>query len=54
MTESFSDEKWNTFENSGRVSDYLAYKGIGTKKISVPKGEQTGAENNRGNSGPCQ
>lgn len=30
MTEDFSRDRWNVFENSGRVADYLYYKGIGT------------------------
>ena len=28
MTEDFSRDRWNVFENSGRVADYLYYKGI--------------------------
>lgn len=53
MTESFFDERWNIFENSGRVSDYLVYKGVGSKNISSPKGELFSADNDRGNGGPC-
>lgn len=53
MTETFTDERWNTFESSGRVSDYLAYKGIGSKSISSPKGEMSHADNNGGNGSSC-
>lgn len=49
MTEDFSENRWNIFENSGRVSDYLYYKGIGVKSISSLKGELTDAHNNGGN-----
>ncbi|MGN0642333.1 MAG: hypothetical protein ACI4JJ_04235 [Huintestinicola sp.] len=48
MTEVYTDEKWNTFENTGRVSDYLAYKGIGVKSFSEVKGELADADDNRG------
>lgn len=27
------DEKWNTFYNSGKISDYLSYKGIENRKV---------------------
>ncbi|MDE6592105.1 MAG: hypothetical protein K2K57_03465 [Oscillospiraceae bacterium] len=36
MTDTFSLDRWSVFENSGRVSDYLYYKGIGVQKISRP------------------
>lgn len=28
-----ADEKWNTFYNSGKISDYLKYKGIDDGKV---------------------
>ncbi|MGN0665714.1 MAG: hypothetical protein ACI4KF_04225 [Huintestinicola sp.] len=46
MTETYTDDKWNTFESSGRISDYLAYKGVGTKGVSDLKGECANADNN--------
>lgn len=48
MTEKFSDDRWNTFENSGRVEDYLYFKGIGGKKLPTSKGECGCADNNGG------
>lgn len=48
MTETFSDDRWNAFESSGRVSDYLFYKGIGVKSISSVKGESVNAHDNGG------
>ncbi len=50
MTETFTEDRWNIFENSGRVADYLYYKGIGSKSISSLKGERSHAENNGGSS----
>lgn len=49
MTETFTEDKWKMFESSGRVSDYLYYKGIGVTSISAVKGEKTDADYNRGN-----
>ncbi|MCM1577759.1 MAG: hypothetical protein NC078_03020 [Ruminococcus sp.] len=46
MTDTFSLDRWSVFENSGRVSDYLYYKGIGVKKISKPMEAAAIAENN--------
>lgn len=51
MTDSFTEERWRTFENSGRISDYLFYKGIGVKTISSLKGERSDADNNDRRSG---
>lgn len=48
MTDTFTENRWNAFENSGRVSDYLYYKGIGVKSISSLKGELSDAHDNRG------
>ncbi len=31
MKESF--DKWNKFYNSGKISDYLSYKGIENRKV---------------------
>lgn len=38
MTENF-EGSWEKFEHSGRVSDYLEYKGINYKSCSGIKGE---------------
>lgn len=40
MIEADAENKWRCFETSGRVTDYLAYKGITTKTFSNIKGEQ--------------
>ncbi|MCM1328328.1 MAG: hypothetical protein NC253_02710 [Ruminococcus sp.] len=45
MIESYTENKWNKFELSGRVTDYLEYKGIPTKNFSNIKGEHTNADN---------
>jgi len=37
MTEDFSRDRWNVFENSGRVADYLYYKGIGSRELPVSR-----------------
>jgi hypothetical protein len=34
MTETFGDSKWNTFETTGKVADYLQYKGINSKNFT--------------------
>lgn len=34
MIDSYNDNKWNKFELSGRVSDYLDYVGVPTKFFS--------------------
>ena len=39
MIESNFETKWSQFESSGRVTDYLEYKGITTKSFSNIKGE---------------
>lgn len=53
MTDSYNENKWNKFELSGRVADYLDYKGIPAKYFSNIKGERTNADNSdgTGNSG---
>ena len=49
MTEHFSDnKKWSTFENSGRVADYLSYRGIGSKRLPVSREVSEDAHNNGG------
>ena len=48
MTDEFTDDRWNVFENSVRVADYLYYRGIGVKKFSAVKGDHLNAYNNRG------
>ena len=49
MTDKFSDTRWNIFENSGRVADYLSYKGIGVSRPRVR--EVTENAHNDGGSG---
>jgi hypothetical protein len=34
MTENFTEMKWNKFEASGKVADYLQYKGITAKTFT--------------------
>jgi hypothetical protein len=34
MTENFNDSRWNTFESTGKVADYLQYKGINSKNFT--------------------
>lgn len=56
MTDANADNKWSEFEASGRVADYLAYKGINTKTFSNVKGEQCleACDNGRsGGGGEC-
>ncbi len=48
MTDSYNENKWSKFEISGKVSDYLEYKGINTKSFSNVKGEHSDADNNKG------
>lgn len=48
MTDTYKNS-WDRFEHSGRVDDYLAYKGINCKCFSAAKGERTD-DNNEGNS----
>ncbi|MDR0974710.1 MAG: hypothetical protein LBL80_03345 [Ruminococcus sp.] len=37
MTENYNEMKWNTFEASGKIADYLQYKGINTKTFTDMK-----------------
>ncbi|MCM1523051.1 MAG: hypothetical protein NC120_01225 [Ruminococcus sp.] len=46
MTENFSQNRWNVFENSGRVADYLYYKGVGGRSLPTTRGEAENADNN--------
>lgn len=48
MTEQFSDTKWNIFENSGRVADYLSYKGIGGRILPILREVSDNAHNDGG------
>lgn len=48
MIEPYNDERWNAFENSGRIADYLEYRGVGVKKLPVSKGAQDDAHNDGG------
>jgi hypothetical protein len=34
MTENYNEMKWNTFEVSGKIADYLQFKGISTKSFT--------------------
>jgi hypothetical protein len=34
MTENFSEQKWTAFEASGKISDYLQYKGVNAKTFT--------------------
>ena len=34
MTDSYNENKWSQFEISGKVSDYLEYKGVNSKNFS--------------------
>lgn len=54
MTEQFSDTKWNTFENSGRVADYLSYKGIGGRILPISREVSDNAHNDRRSGDICQ
>ena len=53
MIDNYDENKWNKFELSGRVMDYLDYKGINSKIFSNIKGELSNADNGnrRGDSG---
>ena len=48
MIDSYNEDKWNKFELSGKISDYLEYKGIPTKYFSNIKGEHSDADNSNG------
>ena len=48
MIDNYDENKWNKFELSGRVMDYLEYKGIPTKFFSNIKGELSDADNGNG------
>jgi hypothetical protein len=41
MTENYNEMKWNTFEASGKIADYLQYKGINTKTFTDMKNQNT-------------
>lgn len=53
MIDNYDENKWNKFELSGRVTDYLDYRGIPTKYFSNIKGEHSDVDNGggTGNSG---
>ncbi|MGN0695148.1 MAG: hypothetical protein ACI4J5_00105 [Oscillospiraceae bacterium] len=48
MTDTYKND-WEKFEHSGRIDDYLAYKGINCKSFSGIKGEHIN-DNHKGNS----
>lgn len=47
MIDNYNENKWNVFELTGKINDYLEYKGIPTKFYSDIKGEYTN-ENSKG------
>ncbi len=53
MTENYSDKSWSAFENSGRITDYLSYKGIYVQPVSSLKGEAAYADNDSGRGNSC-
>ncbi|MBP1560971.1 MAG: hypothetical protein J6C96_07000 [Oscillospiraceae bacterium] len=48
MIDSYDESKWDKFELSGKISDYLEYMGIPTKYFSNIKGEHADAGNGNG------
>ena len=40
------DVKWNVFEQSGKISDYIDYKGVQLYGHSANEGEYEGADEN--------
>jgi hypothetical protein len=34
MTENFTEQKWTAFEASGKIADYLQYRGLNTKNFT--------------------
>ena len=48
MIDNYNENKWAKFELSGKISDYLEYKGIPTKYFSNIKGEHSDAGNSNG------
>ncbi len=42
------DDKWTSFEKSGKIVDYLIYKGMYDENLST--GESNGYYNGKGNS----
>lgn len=48
MIDNYNENKWDKFELTGRISDYLEYKGVATKIYSDVKGERSDA-NFKGN-----
>ncbi len=47
MIDNYNENKWDRFELTGRINDYLEYKGISTKFYSDKRGEYTD-ENSKG------
>lgn len=45
MIDNYNDDKWDKFELTGKIFDYLEYKGIPTKFYSNVKGEYSDANN---------
>ncbi len=52
MIDNYNENKWDKFELSGRISDYLDYIGIPIKIFSGVKEERADADNSKG-SGNC-
>jgi|GEM_PF-5465191 len=46
MTDSYNENKWSQFEISGKVSDYLEFKGVNTKNYSNVKSQEMKANVN--------
>lgn len=44
-----NNNKWTAFENSGKISDYLSYKGIEIDSFSDLKGEGKNADYDKRN-----
>lgn len=47
MIDNYNENKWYIFETTGKINDYLEYKGIPTKFYSDIKGEHSD-ENSKG------
>lgn len=48
MIDNYNENKWDKFELSGKISDYLDYIGIPTKFFSGVKEERINADNGSG------
>ncbi len=48
MIDNYNENKWDKFELTGKITDYLDYKGIPTKFFSDVKGEYCFDADNKG------